>query len=33
MKRLTAKVGEQFAESVKLEEAIRTNLRGLEYDG
>jgi len=33
MKRLTAKLEEQFAESAKLEEAIRQNLKGLGYGG
>jgi type I restriction enzyme M protein len=31
MKRLTATLEEQFAESAKLEKAIRSNLKGLEY--
>ena len=31
MKRLTAKLEEQFAESARLEKAIRKNLRGLGY--
>jgi type I restriction enzyme M protein len=31
MKRLTAKLEEQFAESARLEKAIRKNLRGLRY--
>ncbi len=32
MKRLGARLGEQFAESSRLEKAIRENLRGLGYD-
>ena len=31
MKRLTANLAEQFAESARLEKAIRKNLRGLRY--
>ena len=31
MKRLTAKLQEQFAESAKLEEAIRQNLKSLSH--
>ena len=31
MKRLTAMLDEQFAESAKLEKAIRQNLKGLDY--
>jgi hypothetical protein len=33
MKRLTAKLEEQFTESAKLEKVIRENLRSLEYGG
>jgi type I restriction enzyme M protein len=33
MARLTAKLEEQFAESVRLEQAIRANLRGLGFGG
>ena len=33
MKRLTQQLNEQFAESAKLEAAIRSNLEGLGYDG
>ena len=33
MQRLTAQLAEQFAESAKLEEEIRTNLAGLGYEG
>jgi len=33
MKRLTATLEEQFAESAKLEKAIRTNLKNLDYAG
>ena len=32
MARLTAKLGEQFKESAKLEKAIRANLKGLGYE-
>ena len=32
MKRLTAELGNQFAESARLEKAIRANLKGLGYD-
>ena len=31
MKRLTAKLEEQFAESARLEQAIKKNLKGLGY--
>ena len=31
MKRLTAKLEEQFAESAKLEKAIRANFKGIGY--
>ena len=33
MTRLVAELNEQFAESVKLEQAIKANLRGLGYGG
>ena len=33
MPRLTAELYTQFAESSKLETSIRTNLKGLGYDG
>ena len=33
MTRLTAKLEEQFAESAKLDQAIRENLKGLGYGG
>ena len=33
MARLTGELGEQFAESAKLESAIRSNLEGLGYGG
>lgn len=33
MPRLVAELTAQFAESAKLEEAIKANLRGLVYDG
>jgi len=33
MQRLTATLYEQFAESRKLEKAIRSNLEGLRYGG
>jgi type I restriction enzyme M protein len=33
MSRLVAELNAQFAESAKLEEAIRANLKGLGFDG
>jgi len=32
LERLTAELSQQFAESVKLEKAIKMNLKGLGYD-